>query len=90
MVEQIRRVEMVMGSAVKMPNPSEERIKEQVRKSVVAAREIEAGAVVMEEMLTVKRPATGIHPRHLKEFVGRKAKRRIEADEMIKENDFEE
>jgi N,N'-diacetyllegionaminate synthase len=53
------------------------------RRSVVAARDIAAGAVIAREDLTVKRPGFGIAPKHLEDLVGRTARGAIEADDIL-------
>lgn len=89
MVAQLKLVETILGDGEKRPNPSEAKVMEQVRKSVVAAVDIPEGAVFSSEMLTVKRPATGLHPRTLKRIIGKRAVRTIAADELLSEFDFE-
>lgn len=53
------------------------------RQSIVAAREIEAGSVLRREDLTFKRPGTGLEPWRLREVVGRRAVRGVEADRPL-------
>ena len=58
------------------------------RRSIIAAKEISEGEVITEEMLTSKRPGTGIPPGDVKYILGKKAKRNINHDEMIDLTDF--
>ncbi len=53
------------------------------RRSVIAAVEIPAGTEITAEMLTVKRPGTGVAPKHLDLLVGRSARVDIPFDEPI-------
>jgi sialic acid synthase SpsE len=52
-------------------------------KSVVAARDIAAGAVVSAEMLTAKGPGEGIPANHLARLVGRVAAVDVPADTLL-------
>ncbi len=81
--------EVVLGSAEKKPTLQEKEISMAVRKSVVANTDIPKGAVITKSMLAVKRPGTGLMPKHLNSLIGRKAKRAIEADSLIQWDDIE-
>lgn len=83
MVEAIRAVEIALGSGVKTMSESEKKIKEVIRKSIIAKTDIPEGTVIKEDMLIIKRPGTGIEPKHLKEIIGKKAKTDIKKDELI-------
>ena len=50
---------------------------------MIAAVEIPAGTEITAEMLTVKRPGTGVAPKHLELLVGRVAKVDIPFDEPV-------
>jgi sialic acid synthase SpsE len=85
MVVGIRAVEAALGNG-HVEGPSEEESGEMytlARRSVIAAQEIPAGTVISEEMLTVKRPGTGIAPKELPLIVGRTARANIPFDEPI-------
>ncbi len=53
------------------------------RRSVVAARPIPAGTVLTRDMLTVKRPGTGIKPRYIDALAGRVARVDIDYDDIL-------
>jgi N-acetylneuraminate synthase len=88
MVEAIREVERALGDGVKRLMPSESGNLDVVRKSLVAARDILKGTVVTPDMLTAKRPGSGIAPEKKESFVGKEVKRDIERDELIEEEMF--
>ena len=71
MVAGIRRVSAMLGDGVKAPTPEERDTARVARRSVAAAVDIPAGAVLTEAMLVCRRPATGIAPRELPGLVGR-------------------
>ncbi|MEY3444500.1 MAG: hypothetical protein RLZZ519_2781 [Bacteroidota bacterium] len=83
MIQRIRQVEKIMGHGDKIPNPSELRIMEAARKSIVAAVDIPVGAIISAELLDIKRPGTGISPKKMQDLTGRRAKVAIEADTII-------
>jgi len=78
-----------LGDGVKRPMPSEFETMKVARKSVVAATDIEKGAIIDEEMLAVKRPGTGLKPKYYWSLLGKHAKRYITKDEMVKRDDFQ-
>lgn len=83
LVKSIRAVEKSFGSFEKLPVESEKKILEVARKSIVAVKDIPKGTIITENMLTLKRPGTGLEPRYWDEIIGKKAIRIIHKDEMI-------
>ncbi|MFG0246953.1 MAG: N-acetylneuraminate synthase family protein [Phycisphaerales bacterium JB052] len=63
-------------------------VREVSRQSVVTTREIAPGETITREMLTIKRPGTGILAYRLDEVIGSVAKRSIESDVPIVEEDI--
>ena len=63
-------------------------VREVSRQSVVSTREIAPGETITREMLTIKRPGTGILAYRLDEVIGRVAERAIEHDVPIVEEDL--
>ncbi|MEM2963775.1 MAG: N-acetylneuraminate synthase [Candidatus Anstonellales archaeon] len=84
MVVGIREVERALGDGVKRPTKSEEIMKKIVRKSIVAKTSIPKGAIISKDMLEIKRPGTGLEPKYIDKIVGKKARKDIEAGEIIK------
>ncbi len=62
MVTSIRQVELALGTSHKTPSPSEFKNRDVIRKSLVAAFDIQEGETLAEANLTVKRPGTGVSP----------------------------
>ena len=58
-------------------------------KSVVAREPVSAGTVLDARQLTVKKPGTGIPAERLHELVGRRLRRDLAADEMVREDDLD-
>lgn len=83
MVRAIRAVELALGDGVKRPTSSELANRPLVRKSLVAARMIQAGECFTADNLTTKRPGSGLSPMHWDAVIGRVAAREYAADEPI-------
>lgn len=85
LVLHIREVEEALGDGTKSGPSPEEAVEmfAKARRSVVAACEIPAGTRITREMLTVKRPGSGIKPKLIDAVVGRVAPVTIEEDEVI-------
>ena len=83
MVHGIRAIERALGDGIKRPTASERSNLPIVRKSLVAARAIQAGELFTAENITAKRPGTGISPMHWDELIGRNSSRDYAPDELI-------
>jgi N,N'-diacetyllegionaminate synthase len=83
MVQGIRTVEKALGKAVKGVEPLEQEAFRFARRSVTSKVPIPRGTAITREMLTYKRPGTGIDPRQLEVVVGRIARTDIPADTTL-------
>jgi N-acetylneuraminate synthase len=71
MVLGIRTVEAALGHGRKEPAPSEANTASVARKSLVAARDIPTGTMLTEELISIKRPGTGLPPVMMPYLIGR-------------------
>jgi sialic acid synthase SpsE len=83
LIRNLRNIEKALGSPDKHVLDGEWSVRERLAKSVVAAAEIPAGTRIIEEMLTVKGPGTGLKPVYLGSLVGRVAQQPIGRDTII-------
>jgi N-acetylneuraminate synthase/N,N'-diacetyllegionaminate synthase len=83
MVSLIRTVDHAMGDTKKILSLSEREIKKIARKSLVAARDIPPGTTISEDMISIKRPGTGIEPKYFGYIAGKRAKNQIKKDELF-------
>jgi len=83
MVEEIRKIDTILGSSEKIPTESEKEIMKVIRKSIVAKRDINVGDIIEREMVIIKRPGIGIEPKFMNTVLGKKAKKTIKKDEII-------
>jgi N-acetylneuraminate synthase/N,N'-diacetyllegionaminate synthase len=88
LVKQIRAVERSLGSGVKYPTEIELQNALGMRRSIVAKTRIRAGQIIMEDMITFKRPATGLSPDLLPDILGQVATCHIEPDQMLSREMF--
>jgi N-acetylneuraminate synthase len=58
-------------------------------KSVVARNDLPAGTVLREDQLTTKKPGSGIPARDLPSLVGRRLRRAVDRDTLLKPEDLE-
>ena len=79
----IRRVETALGSGDKVLQPCELANKKKMQKSIVALRDIEKGEKITGEILGIKRPGTGLKPRHLNDLIGMRVIKKIAAETLI-------
>ncbi|MBI4650901.1 N-acetylneuraminate synthase [Candidatus Desantisbacteria bacterium] len=88
MIKAIRNIEKAMGNGIKRPVKNEENIKKVARRSLVAAKNIKAGAVVSLDDIQIKRPGEGISPEYIEVIINRKARADIKKDSLFKWDDF--
>jgi sialic acid synthase SpsE len=83
LVNAIRDFELMRGDGIKRPAESEVTTRINNRKSIVLARDLPAGHRLSITDLAVKRPGSGIAPKHLNDVVGRTLARATEADGVL-------
>ncbi len=88
-LKEIAWLDSIRGAAGLVCLESEAVARKNARRSIVSARDIPAGTVIAPEMLTYKRPGTGISPTQLDTVVGRRAKNDILEDTILKPEMFE-
>lgn len=89
MVAAIRAAESALGTGIKRPVAAELEIREIARRSLVAARDLDAGTILTEDLLIARRPAVGLSPSVSSVLVGRRLRRSVSADEPLAWSDVE-
>lgn len=87
-VQCVRNTECLLGDGKKRPTIHEKNIMNQVRRSILTSRKLEKGTIITEDMLCYKRPGYGIAPEYTSIVLGRKLKRDMDKEEMIKWEDI--
>ncbi len=85
MVESIRIIEKSLGDGVKQPSEKELTIRKNVRKFILAAKEIKKGEMFSETNITTKRTNGGVSAMYWDNYIGKKATNNYLKDEEIKE-----
>jgi len=84
MVLDIQKVEKMSFEKKIDPHEKEIKIRKRFRRSIVAKQKIQKGEKILEKMLGLKRPGTGLHPINLKKIIGTKAKKKYLKNSQIK------
>lgn len=83
LVAGIRTVQVALGNGRKEPAAKEADTARAARKSLVSACFIPAGTIITEDLISVKRPGTGLPPAFLEYLVGRKTRGDIPDDTVL-------
>ncbi|MEK7857824.1 MAG: N-acetylneuraminate synthase [Elusimicrobiota bacterium] len=84
MVAAIRLVESALGDGVKRMAPCERRNRAAARRSLVAARDLPRGHRLEAKDLLAKRPGTGIPPAEAARLLGRRLRRALRRDGLLR------
>ncbi len=82
-ISNLEMIEVINGEYLKKPLTCEAQSRKQARRSIVAAYNIPAGTTISKEMITYKRPGTGLPPGLAEYVIGRSAKVNIEEDSLF-------
>jgi N-acetylneuraminate synthase len=88
LVRVIREAAAALGSPLKRRAEEEEDTRIALRRSLVAARDIESGEIIREDMLAIKRPGNGLTTDYLPQLIGRRLARALKEDDLISLDDF--
>jgi N,N'-diacetyllegionaminate synthase len=90
LVKNIRNTEKSLGSSVKQPCDIEKINMKGMRRSIVVKNDIDKGIKITDDMITLKRPSSGISPMYLDEIIGKKTTNKVFKDQILKWHDIEE
>ena len=88
MVQNCKNVQIALGSPNRTVLFDELEQRKNMRRSVIASKDLKAGSKISIADLDVKRPGTGIPPEEMKTLVGKILNRDIEANTLIKKSDI--
>lgn len=83
LVSRIRNVETLLGNGVKAPQECEKEMIAQVRRSIVAARDLSDGVIISSDDITWVRPAGGLPPGAEKDLLGKRLRQAVPMGEML-------
>lgn len=82
-IEGVAFIDEISGSEVLTYSETEKAARLNARRSIVSACDISAGDVITREMLTFKRPGTGIAPSEIEKVIGKTARIAIPEDSIL-------
>ena len=89
LVEGIRSIETALSNPVDKNDITKfKQMKEIFQKSIVSTADIPKDTTISPEMITTKKPGTGLAPEHFKNVIGRAAARNISKDSLINKEDI--
>ncbi|RMW38790.1 MAG: N-acylneuraminate-9-phosphate synthase [Candidatus Nitrosopelagicus sp.] len=83
MIKNIRDIEKARGTGIKKPTDSEKKNLDTNRVSIIAMKEIPKGVEILEDMIDIRRPGTGILPINFEKIIGMKTCCTIKAEEPL-------
>jgi N,N'-diacetyllegionaminate synthase len=84
LIVSIREVEKALGSPIKKPVSKEIPLRTTLQRSIIAARDIEIGEMITEDVIAIKRSnRIGILPKYLDFVIGRNSKKKVAKDQPI-------
>lgn len=84
MVDAIRNVEVALGDGIRKFSDNELEIKKVARKSIILNQDVSEGTILKKEMLSIKRPGTGIAPNFINDVIGRKLTKDLTYNSILK------
>lgn len=88
LVTSVRRIEHALGDGTKELSETIRRMRDVFQKSVVTVTDVPEGARIMAEMIATKKPGKGIPASQYDAVIGRRTRRAIPANVMIREEDL--
>ena len=85
LVKKIRNLEKALGQSGKTLTPMEAKNALGMKRSITSTQLIKRGTTIQLDMLTFKRPATGLHPNLLNKVIGKRAAKDISPDTFLSE-----
>lgn len=82
-VKNVRYAEKILGKSKKIVTNEEKKIKSQMRKSLVFAKNMNKNEKIKISHLKTKRPSKGIPPLHYKKLLGRKIKFQAKKNQLV-------
>ena len=82
MVKAVRDTEKLLGK-VDYSMTQKKKKSRQFARSLYVAEDIEEGELLTEKNIRSVRPGYGLHPKHLKKILGRKARRKLKKGERV-------
>lgn len=87
-VKSIRETEVILGKEKKIISYNELEVKKSLRKSCVAAKNLIKGKIISQKDIVIRRPGTGLSPILIEKIIGKKIKKNVKKNRLLKINYF--
>ncbi len=84
LIKDIREIEMILGTEDKHFSKDEQDIRKMARKSLVTINPLKKGQIIKKKDFTFKRPGTGISPIKFSQIIGKKIRKNIGKNKVLK------
>ena len=88
LVYDIRYFEKTIGDGIKKPTSNELKNRSVSRVSIIAISDIPRGSIITSDLIDIRRPATGIHPKFFQDIIGKTTIKEIKKDQPLNFDDF--
>lgn len=88
LVKGCHKVHAALGDTARIVYPKELEQRKRMRRSIVAARDLKAGSMLISDDFDFKRPGIGFPPAKLQELIGKKLSQDVQKDCLITELDI--
>lgn len=83
LVQAIRNVEQALGDGIKKPTTSELEVRDVARRSLVVNTDLNPGDILRNEHVSILRPGTGLAPKYINKFIGKKLRTQLKVGELL-------
>jgi len=89
LISEIKLIEMIKGDGIKKPKDSELNLRNAIRKSIYALRDMKKDEVISINNISIQRPLVGIEPKYYKKFLNRRLIKDLRKGTPIRWEDLE-
>lgn len=82
-IDLLRQAEKTLGQYDKLVSEDEKENRIKLRKSLVAAKDIDKNTIINKSMIKIKRPGSGIQPVEFNNIIGKKINKNLKKDELF-------
>ena len=79
-----KKTKLIFGNSKKFQTKEEIDTARSLRRSLVASQNLFKGQKILKSQISIKRPGTGIEPKYFQKIVGKKLKKNVKADQVLK------
>ena len=83
-----KKIKQIRGKNQKKVVNCELQSRKYARRSIVISKDIKKGERIVKSFLTTKRPGTGVTPNFIDRIIGKKAKKDLKSDHILRWSDI--